>query len=96
MKRNGGADAETASQQFIFAELELARTLMRSAGLEFAGGRRRRGFAIQAKVQRICVEIERRLEKSEERGWDVAALRARFTTIQNALATLDRQLREAA
>ena len=96
MKRNGSADAETTSQQFIFAELELARALMRSAGLEFAGGSRKRGFAIEAKIQRICVEIERRLKKAEERGWDVAALRARFTRIQTALATLESQLRNAA
>ncbi len=96
MKRTESSDAETASQQFIFAELELARTLLRAAGLEFSGGSRRRGFAIQAKIQRICVEIDRRLLKAEERGWDVAALRDRLITVQKALATLEGELRKAA
>jgi hypothetical protein len=63
------ADLETTAQQFIFAELELTRTLVRSATMEYADGSRKRGLAIRAKIERVCAEIQRRLDTAERRGW---------------------------
>ncbi len=77
---------EATSRQFIETELSLCETLLESA----ASHRRdpARVTDLLGIIERACQVLATRMADAEGQGWNIAALRQRFTAVQQRLTAL--------